>query len=140
MMVTKQELEGKWNEVKGRLQDRWGQLNDDELQRVRGNANELVGVIQQKTGESRNEIEDFLEELVAGGSSTLEAAKTAAQNYSQQAAEAIHEGYDQVAQSVAEGYTHVEDVVRRRPAESLAVAFGTGIITGVVLGLVLKSR
>jgi len=140
MTVTRQELEGKWNEVKGRLQDRWGQLNDDELQRVRGNATELVGVIQQKTGESRHEIENFLDEVVADGASAVQAAKESAREYSHQAAEALEEGYEQVAESFRRGYGQAEGMVRSRPTESVAVAFGAGIITGVVLGLVLKSR
>jgi len=139
-MVTRQELEGKWNEVKGRLQDRWGQLTDDELQRGRGSANELVGVVQQKTGESRREIEAFLDQVVAEGGSTVGAAKEAAQEYVHQASEAVHAGYEQVAESVRSTYEQAESAVRRRPGESVAVAFGAGIITGVVLGLMLKSR
>jgi uncharacterized protein YjbJ (UPF0337 family) len=139
-MVTRQELEGKWNEVKGRLQDRWGQLTDDELQRGRGSANELVGVVQQKTGESRREIEAFLDEVIAEGGSMVGAAKEAAQEYAHQASEAMHAGYDQVAQTVVSGYEQAENAVRRHPAESVAVALGAGIITGVVLGLLMKSR
>lgn len=139
-MVTRQELEGKWNEVKGRLQDRWGQLTDDELQRGRGSATELVGVVQQRTGESRREIEAFLDEVIAEGQSGLAGAKVAAQEYAHQASEAVHAGYQQVADSVRTGYEQAEGMVRSRPGESVAVAFGAGIITGVVLGLVLKSR
>lgn len=139
-MVTRQELEGKWNEVKGRLQDRWGQLTDDELQRGRGSANELVGVVQAKTGESRREIEEFLDQVIAEGGSTVEALTGAAQEYAHQASEAVHAGYEQMAGSVRSGIEQAEEAVRRRPGESVAVAFGAGIITGVVLGLVLKSR
>lgn len=139
-MVTRQELEGKWNEVKGRLQDRWGQLTDDELQRGRGSANELVGVVQQKTGESRREIEAFLDQVISEGSSAVGAAKEAAQEYAHQASEAVQAGYEHVADSVRSGYEQAENTVRRHPTESVAVALGAGIITGVVLGLLLRSR
>jgi uncharacterized protein YjbJ (UPF0337 family) len=139
-MVTRQELEGKWNEVKGRLQDRWGQLTDDELQRGRASATELVGVVQQKTGESRREIEEFLDQVISEGHSSMAAAKATAQEYAHQASEAMHAGYQQASDSVRARYEQAEGIVRSRPGESVAVVFGAGIITGVVLGLVLRSR
>ncbi|MBX3440435.1 MAG: DUF883 family protein [Planctomycetaceae bacterium] len=140
MTVTKQALEGNWNELKGRLQDRWGQLTDDDLMRARGNANELIGLIQKKTGAARKDIEGFLEDVVANGASAFQAVKDSARDYSQQASEAMHAGYDQVAESVRTGYEQAEGMVRSRPVESIAVAFGAGIITGVILGVVLKPR
>lgn len=140
MTVTRQELEGQWNQVKGRIQDRWGQLSEDELQRARGNANELVGVIQQKTGESRNEIEHFLDEAVGNGASAVHAASEAAREYAQQATEAMQGNYDQTVESMRAGYREAETMVRRKPAESIAVALGAGVITGVVMGLLLKPR
>ena len=140
MLVTRQELEGKWNEVKGRLQDRWGQLTDDELQRARGNADELVGMIQQKTGESRREIEGFLQKAVGDGASAIQAAAESARQYAHQATDSVQAGYEHVSESLRSGYEQAEGMVRRRPTESVAVAFGAGIVTGVVLGLVLKSR
>lgn len=139
-MITRQELEGQWNQVKGRLLERWGELNENELQQSRGSADQLVGVIQQKTGETRREIEEFLEKTVAGGASTIEEMTAAAREYTGKAADACRDQYDQVAERVEEGFHQAEDMVRHNPVESVAVAFGAGIITGVVLGLVLKSR
>lgn len=139
-MITRQELEGQWNQVKGQLLERWGDLTDNDLQHARGSADQLVGVIQQKTGETRTEIEDFLEQTVAGGASQIEKMSQSAREYAGKAAEAINEQYGQVSERVQEGYHQAEDMVRQKPVESVAVAFGAGIITGVVLGLVLKSR
>jgi uncharacterized protein YjbJ (UPF0337 family) len=139
-MITRQELEGKWNEVKGRVRERWGELTDDDLQRARGNAEQLVGVIQRKTGQSRQEIEDFLEEAVAGGVATMQQMADTAREYAGQASEAVREQYEQVSESVRAGYDQAEEMVRRKPVESVAVAFGAGIITGVIVGLLLKSR
>jgi uncharacterized protein YjbJ (UPF0337 family) len=161
-MITRQELEGHWNTVKGQIQEKWGQLTDDDLMRVKGDANQLVGVIQTKTGETRRAIEAFLDEAVAGGASAVQqavgtakeyagqaatAAKeyagqaaTAAKDYAGQAAQAARQGYDMVSANVSEGYGQAQDMVRRNPMESVAVAFGAGLIAGVVTGLVLKSR
>src|SRR5262245_34125231 len=86
-MITRQELERKWNEVKGRIQQKWGALTDDDLQRVRGNANALVGVIEQKTGESRRAIEDFLDQAIASGASVVGNAMESAREFAGKATE-----------------------------------------------------
>ncbi len=58
-------MKGNWNEVKGKLKQRWGQLTDDDLLYVEGKEDELIGRIQQRTGEAREKIERFIEEQVA---------------------------------------------------------------------------
>jgi len=39
-----------------------------------------------------------------------------------------------------QGYEEAEKVVRQRPAESVAVCFGAGVLVGVFVGLMLRSR
>jgi ElaB/YqjD/DUF883 family membrane-anchored ribosome-binding protein len=97
-------------------------------------------VIQRKTGESRQQIEDFLDEIVAGGASTFEQASETAREYARQASDRFHETYEQASESVRAGYDEAAEMVRRRPAESLAVAFGAGLIAGVIVGLTMRSR
>ena len=138
-MVTRQELEGKWNEVKGRIQEKWGALTDDELQRVRGNTTALVGVIEQKTGESRRAIEEFLDKAVADGASAVSGALESAREFAGKASEKVRGQYDDVAESVRAGYEEAEQMVRQKPVETVAVAFGAGIVTGVLVGLLLHS-
>ena len=71
-MVNQQTLTGKWNEVRGKLKEKWGQLTDDDLRSFNGNVDQLVGRIQQRTGEARETVEEFLDQLAIGGQ--LEAA------------------------------------------------------------------
>lgn len=139
-MLTRQELEGKWNELKGRIQERWGALTDDELQRVRGNATALVGVIEQKTGESRRVIEEFLDQAVTEGASAVNEALESAREFAGKASDKFREQYEGVSESVRAGYDEAEQIVRRKPVESVAVAFGAGIVTGVLVGLLLNSH
>jgi ElaB/YqjD/DUF883 family membrane-anchored ribosome-binding protein len=63
-----------------------------------------------------------------------------ARDYADQAAEAARKGYDEVSARVSTGIDQAQQVVRRNPMESVAVAFGAGLIAGVVTGLILKSR
>lgn len=139
-MITKQELEGHWKQIKGRIQERWGQLSEDDLQRVRGSADQLIGVIQQKTGESRVAIEQFIEQSIGTGGAAAQRMAENARGYADKASEAYREQYEQVAESMKQGYQQAETMVRRNPMESVAVALGAGVIAGVVVGLALKSR
>jgi len=148
-MATRQQLQGKWNEVKGRLKERWGQLTDDDLVHGEGNVEQLVGVIQQKTGRAREEVEKFIDEVVEGSGTGFDRVASSAREYADQAGESVRRGYDQASETVkrgyeqasqkfSEGYQTAEETVRRNPMESVAVSFGAGIVAGVLVGLMLK--
>ena len=51
------EIKGNWNIAKGKLKQKWGELTDDDLDYVEGKQDELVGRIQKRTGKTREEIE-----------------------------------------------------------------------------------
>ena len=55
------EFEGKWDQLKGRLKETWGDLTDDDLRRAEGKFDKLVGVIKERTGEARDAIERRLD-------------------------------------------------------------------------------
>lgn len=61
---TKLRLEGNWNEWKGRLRSQWGELTDDDLEEVQGNVQQLIGLIQQRTGDNVDDVHAKLDELV----------------------------------------------------------------------------
>jgi uncharacterized protein YjbJ (UPF0337 family) len=139
-MVNQQMLEGSWNEIKGKLRSKWGQLTGDDLQSARGNVDELVGVIQRKTGESRDAIQEYLEELTSGGASKLNQTADVAREYAQQAMDTVQQRSRQAMDAFRDRYGDPEELVRERPAESLAVCFGIGIAVGLVLGITLRGR
>ena len=57
-------LKGKWLQLKGSIREKWGELTDDDVDRVGGNAERLVGVIQERYGyqkqEAEREVDAFL--------------------------------------------------------------------------------
>ncbi|SFU29364.1 Uncharacterized conserved protein YjbJ, UPF0337 family [Pustulibacterium marinum] len=59
--MTELELKGKWNQVKGKLKEKYGSLTDDDLQFAEGKYDQLVGRIQEKTGKTKEEVEKELE-------------------------------------------------------------------------------
>lgn len=150
-MINTQELQGQWNQLRGRVKEKWGQLTDDDLQITGGNIDQLIGRIQTKTGVKREEIETFLNDLTAHGSSMVshateavgqfakQATETVGQ-YSRQATDRFRQGYDQIADEYQQRYDQAERIVRENPAQALAWSFGFGVLLGVVVGISLRSR
>ena len=139
-MTNQQILEGNWNEIKGKLRQKWGELTDDDLPQIRGDAEQIIGVIQRKTGETREAIEQYLQEISGSAASAIGTAAAAMRGYAQHASETVQHTAKQAADQVRAGYNEAERFVRDRPGESLLVCFGVGLITGVVLALSLRSR
>jgi len=140
MAINAQELQGQWSKLRGQVKERWGQLTDDDLQIQGGNVDQLVGRIQQKTGEGREAIEKFLNDLTSRGSSAISQAAEAVGQYAQQAGGRLREHYGDFADAARERYDLAQDLVRHNPAQSVAAAFGVGLVAGLIVGLALRSR
>ncbi len=138
MALNQQTLEGNWNEIKGKLQEKWGQLTQDDLQNARGNVDQLVGVIQRKTGEARDRVEKFLSEAVSSGSSTVSKMAESVRDYAHQAADSMDDVRSRTGDYMRGGYAQTERMIQQRPMESMAAGFGAGLIAGVVIGLMLR--
>ena len=50
-------IEGKWHEYKGKAQQQWGKLTDDDLDVIQGRREELAGKLQARYGKTRDEVE-----------------------------------------------------------------------------------
>jgi uncharacterized protein YjbJ (UPF0337 family) len=55
--MNKDILQGKRRELKGLLKEQWGKLTDDDLDRIEGQAERLVGLLQQRYGFAREKAE-----------------------------------------------------------------------------------
>lgn len=58
--MNRLKFKGNWNEVKGKLKQKYGDLTDDDLALEEGKEDELLGRIQQKTGKAK---EQLIEEI-----------------------------------------------------------------------------
>ncbi len=56
-------LKGNWNEIKGKLKQKYGQLTDDDLTFAEGKEDEMLGRLQQKLGKKKEEIRTEIESL-----------------------------------------------------------------------------
>jgi uncharacterized protein YjbJ (UPF0337 family) len=48
-------VEGNWKQFRGRLQEQWGELTDDDLDRIDGKRDQLLGRLQEKYGLTKDE-------------------------------------------------------------------------------------
>jgi uncharacterized protein YjbJ (UPF0337 family) len=128
-MITQEQVYGSWNELTGKIKERWGEVTDSELSQAEGNFEQLIGLIQWKTGETRADIERWLERLSEHSSDKM-----------RRAAEAVQGAADDVKQRVRDSYATTRHVIRRHPAQSVALAFGAGVAIGIVVGLLPRSR
>ncbi len=55
--------EGKWKQLKGAAQEKWGDITDDEWDRVAGKREQFIGLMQEKHGKGREEAEKAFEEM-----------------------------------------------------------------------------
>lgn len=56
--MNKHQIKGNWNEIKGKVKEQWGELTDDDLDRIEGESDQLVGAIQKRYGRSVEEARD----------------------------------------------------------------------------------
>lgn len=54
-------FEGKWRQMKGKVRETWGEITDDEIDQVRGNYENFLGLLQEKYGWQRERAERELE-------------------------------------------------------------------------------
>ena len=59
------EVHGIWNPAKGKLKQKFAQLTDDDLQFTEGKEDELIGLIQQRTGQAKQDIARVVGECCA---------------------------------------------------------------------------
>jgi uncharacterized protein YjbJ (UPF0337 family) len=60
---TALKFRGTWNEVKGKIKQKYADLTDEDLTYKEGKEDELIGKLQKKTGKTKEEVIDWIESL-----------------------------------------------------------------------------
>lgn len=50
-------VKGQWKQIRGRVKEQWGKLTDDDLDRIEGKRDQLLGAVQKRYGIARDEAE-----------------------------------------------------------------------------------
>jgi uncharacterized protein YjbJ (UPF0337 family) len=55
--MNRDQLEGKWHQMKGEVKAKWGKLTNDDLDQINGNLEKLIGRLQERYGYARERAE-----------------------------------------------------------------------------------
>ncbi|MBP8930310.1 MAG: CsbD family protein [Paracoccus sp.] len=56
-------IEGKWNQLKGSVREKWGDLTDDEVTEMAGKKDKLAGKLQEKYGWTKEEADEQINDF-----------------------------------------------------------------------------
>lgn len=57
-------IQGNWTQLKGKVQQQWGKLTGDDLDRIEGKRKELVGLVQERYGYAREQAEQEVDRFL----------------------------------------------------------------------------
>lgn len=63
-MFDQEQIRGKWNDIKGGIRNLWGRITDEELNEMQGNLTEVSGLVEERYGETKEEIKKKLDQLM----------------------------------------------------------------------------
>jgi uncharacterized protein YjbJ (UPF0337 family) len=64
-MLNEEQFSGKWKEIKGGIRNLWGRITDDELDQMKGNLSEVSGLVEERYGETKEDIKEKLTHLMS---------------------------------------------------------------------------
>ncbi len=56
-MANKNVLHGKWKQIRGKVTEQWAQIADHDLDKIAGKREQLVGLVQEKYGDTKEKAE-----------------------------------------------------------------------------------
>jgi len=135
-MATKQEAAGQWKSLTGAVKQKYGQITDNELTQLNGNVDQLIGLVQRKSGQTREQIAAFVHECGESCDSMVDKVS----EYASGASESLQAGYGAVAEQTKRGYEASAKTVSTHPFESIGAAFGVGLVAGLLIGLSMGAQ
>ena len=148
-------LENSWDSIKGQLQQRYGQLTDDDLTFAEGKGVELLARLREKLGLSAHDLNALLEELKEHATGRVEQVKaraadladdvrtkvgSAVEDIKAKGSAAAEEmkaqagvAYDEARKRARTLREDGEEYVRQNPRETLVAAVCAGFVAGLLI-------
>jgi len=137
---------GQWRQMRGELKSWWGRFSDYDLDRIEGQKDKLIGLVQEKYGYARAQAEQEVDRRFkewndkTGG--TFAKVMTTAQDLGASAASRANEAATLVAEKIASAGSYVRDtkvadlapgvtsLIHTYPLQSLLIGVGVGYLLG----------
>lgn len=112
-------FKGNLNQFKGAIQKKWGNITDQDFDKIKGQKDKLVGLIQEKYGEGKESIEDALNNIMKQYGSTA-----------QDAINTILQTKDEAIDYTRHLSESLQDEIKRNPLTSVLTGLAIGFIIG----------
>jgi uncharacterized protein YjbJ (UPF0337 family) len=140
-----------WDQIKGKLRQRFAQLTDNDLEFVEGKGEELLGRLEMKLGMAREDLTDLLNEMKhdtapmrfkmeeararvgAMAGDLKERVTHAAGDLKAAATTQAERAYTKARQEVGTWTDEGAEYVRQRPREALLGALAAGFVVGLLI-------
>jgi len=63
MSATNDKIRGNWNQLKGKVKEQYGELTEDDLTYSEGQEDQLIGRLQEKLGQTKEEVKSWINSL-----------------------------------------------------------------------------
>ncbi len=61
--MNSDQVQGQWEQIKGRAKKAWGELTDDDISKADGSLEKLFGIIQSKFGDTKDAIQTKIDKI-----------------------------------------------------------------------------
>jgi uncharacterized protein YjbJ (UPF0337 family) len=66
MAMNWDQIQGDWKQMTGKVKEKWGKLTDNDLTTIAGKRDQLAGLLQQRYGYAKEQVEKELNEFTKG--------------------------------------------------------------------------
>ncbi len=120
--MEKDTFRGNLTKLKGEIQKKWGNITDQDWDKISGQKDKLIGLVQQKYGEEKESIESYLNDIMEK-----------AESKSQEVLDSIQQKTGDVI-----NYTHklsecMKEEIKKNPIPSVLVSLVMGFIIGKLI-------
>jgi uncharacterized protein YjbJ (UPF0337 family) len=117
-------IQGHWNDYKGRIKEKWGKLTDSDIDQIEGQRDRLVGTLQTRYGMAKDKVEQQVNDFVSTASGWLEDAKQKVADVAERGKQYFQE------HSFQDMVGDVRDLIGRYPVQSAFIGLGVGYLVG----------
>jgi uncharacterized protein YjbJ (UPF0337 family) len=129
-------LEGKWRRLRGNVKGRWGKLTGNNLKRIEGRVDQMIGLLQERKGYTRQRAEEELDHYLDRFGNTLGVAAEEIQARAKSAVEEIQENTEKATEKAAEMSPELAKTGKRRPW----IWLGAGAVVLLLAGKLILDR
>ncbi len=124
--MNERKIKDNWQQLKGQIRKEWGNLTDNDIDKGKGDIQQLIGTISERSGTAKEKIEEKFDQMVSelrGNSNESDSAN--AKQLFKKASKNIEQPLEEIQQTSAK-------FVQQHPLATLSIAGLIGVLAGVL--------